>query len=107
MEQSIGIYGREVRDMGMLISICMCLCSYECVCVCVCVFVCVLGEVSPSLLCLYIRQNEICNLYGLAAGKKDLAHGVSCLDLSLKVLESQIFLANLLDHSADVVQIIS
>ena len=103
MEQSIGrgegIYGREVRDMGMLISICMCLC--------VCVFVCVLGEVSPSLLCLYIKKNEICNLYGLAAGKKDLAHGVSCLDLSLKVLESQIFLVNLLDHSADVVQIIS
>ena len=42
---------------------------------CVCVFVCVLGEVSPSLLCLYIKKNEICNLYGLAAGKKDLAHG--------------------------------
>ena len=43
MEQSIGrgegTYGREVRDMGMLISICMCLCSYECVCVCVCVYV--------------------------------------------------------------------
>ena len=110
MEQSIGrgegIYGREVRDMGMLISICICLCSYECVCVCMC-FVCVLGGVSPSLLCLYIKKNEICNLYGLAAGKKDLAHGVSCLDLSLKVLESQIFLANLLDHSADVIQIIS
>ena len=68
-----------------------------------CVFVCVLGEVSPSLLCLYIKKNEICNLYGLAAGKKDLAHGVFCLDLSLKVLESQIFLANLSDHSADVV----
>ena len=107
MEQSIGrgegTHGREVRDMGVLISICMCLCSYECVCVCVCVFVCVLGEVSPSLLCLYIKKNEKCNLYGLAAGKKDLAHGVVCLDLSLKVLESQIFLANLLDHSADVV----
>ena len=105
MEQSIGrgegIHGREVRDMGVLICICMCLCSYECVCVCV--FVCVLGEVSPSLLCLYIKKNEICNLYGLAAGKKDLAHGVFCLDLSLKVPESQIFLANLLDHSADVV----
>ena len=105
MEQSIGrgegTHGREVRDMGVLIFICMCLCSYECVCVCV--FVCVLGEVSPSLLCLYIKKNEICNLYGLAAGKKDLAHGVVCLDLSLKVLESQIFLANLLDHSADVV----
>ena len=105
MEQSIGrgegTHGREVRDMGVLISICMCLCSYECVCVCV--FVCVLGEVSPSLLCLYIKKNEICNLYGLAAGKKDLAHGVVCLDLSLKVLESQIFLANLLDHSAGVV----
>ena len=103
MEQSIGrgegTHGREVRDMGVLISICMCLCSYECVCV----FACVLGEVSPSLLCLYIKKNEICNLYGLAAGKKDLAHGVVCLDLSLKVLESQIFLANLLDHSADVV----
>ena len=109
MEQSIGrgegIYGREVRDMWVLISICMCLCSYECVCVCV--FVCVLGEVLPSLLCLYIKKNEICNLYGLAAGKKDLAHGVSCLDLSLKVLESQIFLANLLNHSADIVKIIS
>ena len=103
MEQSIGrgegIHGREVRDMGVLICICICLCSYECVCV----FVCVLGEVSSSLLCLYIKKNEICNLYGLAAGKKDLAHGVFCLDLSLKVLESQIFLANLLDHSADVV----
>ena len=73
------------------------------VCVCVCVFVYVLGEVLPSLLCLYIKKNEICNLYGLAAGKRDLAHGVVCLDLSLKVLESQIFLANLLDHSADVV----
>ena len=72
-------------------------------CVCVCVFVCVLGEVSPSLLCLCIKKNEICNLYGLAAGKKDLAHGVVCLDLSLEVLESQIFLANLLDHSTDVV----
>ena len=69
-------------------------------CVCVCVFVCVLGEVSPSLLCLYIKKNEICNLYGLTAEKKDLAHGVVCLDLSL---ESQIFLANLLDHSTDVV----
>ena len=68
-----------------------------------CVFVCVLGEVSPSLLCLYIKKNEICNLYGLAAGKKDLAHGAFCLDLSLKVLEGQIFLANLLYHSADVV----
>ena len=68
-----------------------------------CVFVCVLGDVSPSLLCLYIKKNEICNLYGLAAGKKDLAHGAFCLDLSLKVLESQIFLANLLYHSADVV----
>ena len=105
MEQSIGrgegTHGREVRDMGVLISICMFLCSYECVCVCV--FVCVLGEVLPSLLCLYIKKNEICNLYGLAAGKKDLADGVVCLDLSLKVLESQIFLANLLDHSADVV----
>ena len=105
MEQSIGrgegIHGREVWDMGVLICICMCLCSYECVCVCV--SVCVLGEVSPSLLCLYIKKNEICNLYGLAAGKKDLAHGVFCLDLSLKVLESQIFLANLLDHSADIV----
>ena len=37
MEQSIGrgegTHGREVRDMGVLISICMCLCSYECVCV--------------------------------------------------------------------------
>ena len=103
MEQSIGrgegIHGREVRDMGVLICICMCLCSYECVCV----FVCVLGEISPSLLCLYIKKNEICNLYGLAAGKKDLAHGVFRLDLSFKVLESQIFLANLLNHSADVV----
>ena len=65
MEQSIGrgkgTHGREVRDMGVLISICMCLCSYECVCVrvCVCVFVCVSGEVSPSLLCLYIKKNEI------------------------------------------------
>ena len=88
--------------MGVLISICMCLCSYECVCVCMCLCLC-LGEVSPSLLCLYIKKNEICNLYGLVAGKKDLAHGVVCLDLSLKVLESQIFLANLLDHSADVV----
>ena len=70
-----------------------------------CVRACVrvLGEVSPSLLCLYIKKNEICNLYGLAAGKKDLAHGVVCLELSLKVLESQIFLANLLDYSADVV----
>ena len=87
--------------MGVVISICMCLCSYEYVCVCV--FVCVSGEVSPSLLCLYIKKNEICHLYGLAVGKKDLAHGVVCLDLSLKVLESQIFLANLLDHSADVV----
>ena len=99
MDQSIGrgegIHGRE----GVLICICTCLCSYECVCV----FVCVLGEVSPSLLCLYIKKKEICNLYGLAARKKDLAHGVFCLDLSLKVLESQIFLANLLDHSADVV----
>ena len=107
MEQSIGrgegTHGREVRNMGVLISICMFLCSYECVCVCVCVFVCVLGEVLPSLLCLYIKKNEICNLYGLAAEKKDLAHGVVCLDLSLKVLESQIFLANLLDHSADIV----
>ena len=81
--------------------VCVCVCMS--VCVCVCVFVCVLGEVSPSLLCLYIKKNEICNLYGLAAGKKDLAHGVFCLDLSLKVLESQILLANLLDHSADVV----
>ena len=39
MEQSIGrgegTHGREVRDMGVLISICMFLCSYECVCVCV------------------------------------------------------------------------
>ena len=103
MEQSIGrgegIHGKEVRDTGVLICICMCLCSYERVCV----LVCVLGEVSPSLLCLYIKKNEICNLYGFAAGKKDLAHGVFCLDLSLKVLESQIFPANLLDHSADVV----
>ena len=90
--------------MGVLICICMCLCSYcVCVCVCVCVFVWVLGEVSPSLLCLYIKKNEICNLYGLAAGKKDLAHRVFRLDLSLKVLESKIFLANLLDHSADIV----
>ena len=105
MEQSIGrgegTHGREVRDMGALISICVCV--RMSVCVCVCVFICVLGEVLPSLLCLYIKKNEICNLYGLAAGKKDLAHGVVCLDLSLKVLESQIFLANLLDHSADVV----
>ena len=42
MEQSIGrggggegTHGWEVRDMGVLISICMFLCSYECVCVCV------------------------------------------------------------------------
>ena len=45
MEQSIGrgegIYGREVWDMGMLISICMCLCSYECVCVYMCFCLCV------------------------------------------------------------------
>ena len=58
---------------------------------CVCVFVCVLGEVSPSLLCFYIKKNEICNLYRLAARKKDLSHGVFFLDLSLKVLEIQIF----------------
>ena len=59
--------------------------------VCVCVFVCVLGEVSPSLLCLYIKKNEICNLHRLGAGKKDLAHGVFCLDLSLKVLKARFF----------------
>ena len=44
MEQSIGTgegtHGREVRDMGVLISICMFLCSYECVCVCVCMCLC-------------------------------------------------------------------
>ena len=68
-----------------------------------CVCVCMLSEVSPSLFCLYIKKNEICNLHGLAAGKKDLVNGVFCLDLSLKVLESQIFLANLINHSADVV----
>ena len=60
-----------------------------------CVCVCVLGEELPSLLCFYIKKNEICNLYRLATRKKDLAHGVFCLDLSLKVLEIQIFfLAN-------------
>ena len=69
---------------------------YVCVCVIVCVSVCicVLGEVSPSLLCLYIKKTEICNSYRLAAGNKDLAHGVLCLALSLKLLESQIFIAN-------------
>ena len=56
-----------------------------------CVSVCVLGEVSPSLLCFYIKKSEICNFYRLAARKKDLAHGVFCLDLSLKVLKIQIF----------------
>ena len=75
-------------SMGVLLCICVCLC--ECVCVCVCVF----GEVSSSLLCLYIKKIEICNLCRLAAGKKDLAHGVLCLALSLKLLESRIFLAN-------------
>ena len=68
----------------------MLLCIYVCLCVCVCVFVSVLGEVSPSPLCLYIKKIEICNLYRLA---EHLAHGVFCLDLSLKLLESQIFLA--------------
>ena len=76
--------------MGVLLCMCACLC----LCECVCVFVCVLGEVSPSLLCLYFQKIEIRNLYRLAAGNKDLAHGVFCLDLSLKLLESQIFLAN-------------
>ena len=63
-------------------------CYFVCVCVsvCVCVFVSVLGEVSPSLLCFYIQKIEICNLYRLAAGKKDLAHGVFCLDLSLTLI---------------------
>ena len=56
--------------------------------------VCVLGEESPSLLCLHIKEIEICNLYRLAAGKKDPTHGVRCLALSLKSLESQNFLAN-------------
>ena len=65
---------------------------YVCACVCVCVFLSVLGEVSPSLLCFYIKKNEICNLYRLAARKKDLAHGVFCLDLSLKVPMKRIFL---------------
>ena len=44
MEQRIGrgerTHGREVRDMGVLISICMFLCSYECVCVYVSLSVC-------------------------------------------------------------------
>ena len=91
--------------MCVFVFVCVCVCVRACVrvCVCVCVFVCALDEVSPSLLCLYIKKNEICNLYRLAAGKKDIAHGVFCWDLLLKVLESQIFLANFLDHSADVV----
>ena len=59
MEQSIGrgegIHGREVRDMRVLTCICICLCSYECVCV----SVCVLGEVSPSLLCLYAVDIQV------------------------------------------------
>ena len=53
--------------------------------------------------CVCILRKMKYVIYTVAAGKKDLAHGVFCLDLSLKVLESQIFLANNLDHSADVV----
>ena len=60
--------------MGVLLCICVRLCK------CVCAFVCALSELSPSLLCFYIKKNEICNLYRLAARKKDLAHGVFCFD---------------------------
>ena len=73
--------------MGVLLCIWVCLC----LCLCVCVCVCVLGEVLPSLLSLYIKKNEIRNLYRLAAGKKDLAHGVFCLDLHLKYLKARFF----------------
>ena len=56
-----------------------------------CVFVFVLGEVSPSLLCLYIKKNEICSLYGLAAGKKNLAHEYFAWIHHLKYLKARLF----------------
>ena len=45
---------------------------------------------------LDIKKIVLCNLYRLAAGEKDLAHGILCLDPSVILLDSQNFLAEFL-----------
>ena len=56
-----------------------------------CVFVCVLGEVSPSLLCLYIKKNKICNYTGLLLERKILHMEYFAWIYLLKYLKARFF----------------
>ena len=78
-------------------------CVFVCVSVCVHVFVSVLGEVPPSLLCLYIKKIEICNLSGSLLERKILHTESFAWIYNLNYLKARFFWPTSLDHSIYIV----
>ena len=85
--------------MGVLLCICVCLCK------CVCVFLSVvLGEVSPSLLCFYIKKMKYVIYTGSLLERKIFHMESFSWIYHLRYSKSRFFSGQpFLDHNIDVV----